>query len=299
MTHLSAVAPFGFPSYAPPERSLAWFARLGCARCQYYRTREFHEDVGDILQRTVDAGLSFEAMHAWFGDDLDLSCTDQSLRRVAIDTFEHEGAMARQLGAGIVIVHPSSCAQTPQGTAPVGRPVCHPMDASRWEALAKSCAALARIAEELDVTFAIENLPPWFPAGGNVLSLAELIDGLGSERLRLCFDTGHAHVEACMHGPGEHGTVVDLLSSCLSRDLVAYLHVHDNDGRADSHRLPYAGTIDWPRMGTVFRKSPCDLPCMLELFLSPADLDALESTDVDVLKRRWGQACGVVPAEAI
>ena len=26
------------------------------------------------------------------------------------------------------------------------------------------------------------------------------------------------------------------------------IHLHDNDGRSDQHRIPFTGTVDWPRL---------------------------------------------------
>jgi hypothetical protein len=48
--------------------------------------------------------------------------------------------------------------------------------------------------------------------------------------VKLCFDTGHAHIE---------GGVPPALETV--RDLVATTHLHDNRGERDEHLLPYEG----------------------------------------------------------
>lgn len=55
-----------------------------------------------------------------------------------------------------------------------------------------------------------------------------------SERLRFCFDCGHAR---CFT-PGE-----DPLG--MFGDRLVTTHLHDNDGTADQHRRPGLGTADW------------------------------------------------------
>ncbi|MBL1217230.1 MAG: sugar phosphate isomerase/epimerase [Planctomycetes bacterium] len=292
MAYVSAVAPFGFPEYADPDRILAWFARLGYSRCQYYRPRGHGDDV-DAVHRVVRAhGFTIEAMHGHFGADLDISAPDEARRREAVAAFQSEAEVARSMGAGIVIVHPSSCAQTPQGTAPVDWDGCPTDQPLRRAALERSCAELAAIGERDGVIFAIENLPPWFPAGGNAVALAHLVRSLESEHLRLCFDTGHAHIEACHPGAQTATSVVNMLSACIDLDVVAYLHVHDNDGRADVHVAPAEGTIDWCALGACLADAPPDLPCMMELFMSPADLDRFERLDANSLKHQWEHVCG-------
>ena len=57
----------------------------------------------------------------------------------------------------------------------------------------------------------------------------------GNPYVGLCFDTGHNHLTAA-NGFG-------LLDR--HRDRIFALHVHDNNGKADEHLLPYEGTVDW------------------------------------------------------
>jgi len=90
-------------------------------------------------------------------------------------------------------------------------------------------------AEKSGVNIAVENLkraeyPPY------------VLDQIQSPRLGFCFDSGHQHCRT---------PDVDWLSLYGSRLIT--VHLHDNEGAKpdredpDQHRLPFDGTVDWPR----------------------------------------------------
>jgi sugar phosphate isomerase/epimerase len=64
--------------------------------------------------------------------------------------------------------------------------------------------------------------------------LFELLVELAHPKLALILDTGHAHISASL------GT-----ETLAAGRLLATTHVHDNNGRQDSHEPPGQGTIDW------------------------------------------------------
>jgi sugar phosphate isomerase/epimerase len=64
--------------------------------------------------------------------------------------------------------------------------------------------------------------------------LKYILSHVDSPRAGFCYDSGHHNCRT----PNE-----DLLSQYGSR-LMA-LHLHDNDGSDDQHRLPFDGTTDW------------------------------------------------------
>jgi sugar phosphate isomerase/epimerase len=121
-------------------------------------------------------------------------------------------------------------------------------DQRRWDAAFSSLELLSLFARQRGVTLALENTP------GEMASPANLKNFLEQTRLtnvKLCFDTGHAHLE---------GGVVAALETI--RNLVVTTHVHDNRGERDDHVLPYEGTIDW---NSALAALPTDLPFVFEL----------------------------------
>jgi sugar phosphate isomerase/epimerase len=107
-------------------------------------------------------------------------------------------------------------------------------------------------ARQRGVEVLIENIP-------NALSSAErllMFLGMTHLDLNICFDTGHAH----MHEGVE--TAFRLL-----KNRIRSTHVHDNNGKEDSHLFPgtAGGTIDWRRAMHALRSQPGQYPLLLEL----------------------------------
>ena len=67
----------------------------------------------------------------------------------------------------------------------------------------------------------------------------ELIDRLnekaGEKLFALCFDTGHLHITG-----RDQKEYIEILGNRIEA-----LHLHDNFGEDDLHRMPYTGNIDW------------------------------------------------------
>ena len=88
----------------------------------------------------------------------------------------------------------------------------------------------------------VENMPPGVHPGSRMADLAALLVELAEPGLALALDTGHANL-----GEGVvHETVA-------AGSLLATTHVHDNNGRQDSHLPPGHGTIDWAAWGRIAR----------------------------------------------
>jgi len=74
--------------------------------------------------------------------------------------------------------------------------------------------------------------------------LIRLIDDMRREMdaedaLCICVDTGHTNMNVRF---GEE-SVGDFIRKCSSR--IEVLHLHDNDGVTDQHKIPMTGVIDW------------------------------------------------------
>ncbi|MCL4523314.1 MAG: sugar phosphate isomerase/epimerase [Acidobacteria bacterium] len=128
------------------------------------------------------------------------------------------------------------------------------MDERRRDAAFNSLEHLAVFAKHRGVTIALENTPGELATPGN---LRHFIADTRLHDLRLCFDTGHAHMEEGVERSYE-----------TMRDLVVTAHLHDNHGEKDEHLLPFEGTIDWDAMLKGFAHAPAaenNLPFVLEL----------------------------------
>ena len=99
----------------------------------------------------------------------------------------------------------------------------------------------------------LENIP-------NALSSAErLVLLLGQTHLKLgfCLDVGHANINEGVEKAFD-----------LMQDRIHSTHLHDNDGKSDSHMSPFfsvAATIDWKNTLTLLRSQPSQCPLILWL----------------------------------
>ena len=177
--------------------------------------------------------------------------------------FEGLLSYAAEVGGEFVVYHAMALPDAPESE-----------DALRSEA--RSLAALARRAERLEVTIAIENLAPLYPGletlSANPMSLRSLAQRISSDRLGLCLDIGHAHVTAELRR-----TSIERLCEPVL-DVTRLFHVHDNLGarrpggplaagvdplRLDLHLPPGRGTLPWERLSRSL--APHRAPLVMEI----------------------------------
>lgn len=120
----------------------------------------------------------------------------------------------------------------------------------KFDAAYASLESLHLFAKQRGVQILLENIP-------NDLStpprLRQFLDYTRMGELRICFDTGHAHLSGGVEADFEP-----------LRDLVVSTHVHDNAGQKDDHLFPFQGTIAWePVMRALSTAN--DIPLQLEL----------------------------------
>jgi sugar phosphate isomerase/epimerase len=255
MMQLGTIGAFGFDDFDPPE-VLGLYAAAGCRVVQAYRNRSKAIAVGDIRRVCDDVGLTIDSLHGHFGDDLDPSSEDETIRSYTVDFYAFEADYVRQLGGDMVVVHPSP-SHIPDGDLE-----------NRYGQLRKSCEELAETAERLGVRFAFENMPPYHPVGSDVPRLVKEIAAVGSDRIIFLLDTGHAHMTCGMK----------IAIEAAGRHL-KYTHVHDNDGKNDTHVLPFRGTLPWDTLSSGFAQIGYDGVFLLEVFEKAGDLRRLLNDD--------------------
>jgi sugar phosphate isomerase/epimerase len=168
------------------------------------------------------------------GAPLSISDPERLRRQDAVDEIKRALDMVEHVPFRFCVQH-------------VARPRDIP-DERRWDATFSSLEHLSLFARQRGVTMALENTP------GEMATPANLKNFLERTRLtsvKLCLDTGHAHLE------GGVGAALEAI-----RDLVVTTHVHDNHGERDEHLLPYEGTIDWT---AAVPAMPSEAPTVLEL----------------------------------
>ena len=135
-------------------------------------------------------------------------------------------------------------------------------DQRKLDAAFTSLEILTVFAKARGVTIALENTPNEI---GAPASLQHFIVDTHLHDLRLCLDTGHAHMDA----------TVEVAFDAM-RDRLVTAHIHDNHGEKDEHLLPYNGTIDWDAALGAFANAPQAVAMVLELKAQPDGTPTLD-----------------------
>ena len=114
-----------------------------------------------------------------------------------------------------------------------------------WAQLHKSIMELLDYTEGTDLALLIE--PAHAAESTLILTVADglrMIEEIGSERLGILLDTGHANVN------GE-----DLAEAVTSlKDVPFHVHIDDNNGDSDAHLIPGEGSIDFEPFGRALKE---------------------------------------------
>jgi sugar phosphate isomerase/epimerase len=213
-------------------------------------------DPGLARRQADDRGLLIHSVHGCWGGRtirarrVDLGSLDASTHLESVDDLKACIDWLAAAGGKYLVVHPGGLSD-PEERGP------------RCEALARGLVDLADHARGTNVVVCVENMPRGVHPGSRMAELAELLRELDRSNLALALDTGHANLTA---SPAEE--------TRAAGSLLATTHVHDNNGRQDSHEPPGLGTIDWPAWGlaldSIGYRGPILLECIRHLRQSPA-----------------------------
>src|SRR4051794_32425300 len=138
-------------------------------------------------------------------------------------------------------------------------------DMRKVDAAFSALEQIKSFAGQRGVEVLLENIPNELSSAERLLQFEELTH-LG---LNFVFDTGHAHMHEGV------GTAFNLL-----KDKIRSTHVHDNDGKTDTHIFPVVGqggTIDWRNTMQLLRSRGDQFPLLLELKERPELPNPLEA----------------------
>src|SRR5204863_7301109 len=107
-----------------------------------------------------------------------------------------------------------------------------PANDNQPDAARRSVEEIVALASGVHVSVALEVMPNKLSSAASICQLIE--EQLEGVDVGICFDYGHANLM------GDLGDAIETVSGHLWTT-----HVHDNDGRKDDHRVPFAGRIDW------------------------------------------------------
>jgi sugar phosphate isomerase/epimerase len=186
------------------------------------------EQIGRWLK---DYGLQLNDLHGSEGREKGWLSPLEYRRQAGVELVKNRIEMTARLGGDVVIMHVPA---EPRQTEPNQR---------FWDQLQRTFDELEPFARSHGVRLAIENL-----IVDNFATIERIFARYSPDFVGLCYDSGHANI-------GEDR--MDRLGPL--RDRLLALHLHDNHGTADQHKLPFSGTIDWSKLagliaGSAYRK---------------------------------------------
>lgn len=214
-----------------PEPYLARIAAAGFTHvhwCHHWNTDFLYADaeIEQIERWLKECGLALLDLHASAGCEKNWGSHRDYERRAGVELVANRIRMTARLGGEIVILHVPGRAEG--------------VDPGDYEdALRISLDALEPVAGSCGVRIAFEN-------GGHddFERLRRLLAAYDSAYVGVCYDAGHGNLGGCG---------LEQLESV--RDRLLSVHLHDNDGTADQHNLPFTGTVDWERLAAILARS--------------------------------------------
>jgi sugar phosphate isomerase/epimerase len=231
MTELSITTDFTADTGCP-EPHLELIARAGFTHvhwCHQWNT-DFLYDPSEIEAAAAwlnAYGLKLLDLHGSDGKEKRWASPREYERRAGVSLVRNRIDFVARLGAEAIVMH-----------IPSRR------DTAAWDQLRRSIDEIGPYARARGVRIAIEN------GEGNFADIRELFAVYGQELLGLCYDCGHGNLT-----PAGSSHAIGLTELDRMKDRLIALHLHDNDGQADLHRLPFTGTVDWTRLCRIIGSS--------------------------------------------
>ena len=217
------------------REQLADIAGHGFEAVEVFATRahfDYHDPraAAQLAEWLSDLQLSFHSMHApivdamrggkWVGG-YSIASGDENRRKAALAEIAAALKVAATVPFTYLVVHLG----IPDGQSA-------PANDNQPDAARRSVDEIVGLAGAANVRVALEVMPNKLSSAASICHLIEeQLDGLD---VGICLDYGHAHLM------GDLGDAIETVSGHLWTT-----HVHDNDGRQDDHRVPFAGRIDW------------------------------------------------------
>ena len=201
--------------------------------------------VHEIAGWFSDVPVKLHALHAPVSSDsegtsphsvISIAFVEKQRRQDSMDEIKRVLEVAERLPVRFLVLH-------------LGVPG-EEFDLRKFDAALTSLEHLRLFARQRGVEILLENIL-------NDLStprrLKQFFEHTHMRDLRVCFDSGHAHLD------GGVDDAVDVLQG-----VIASTHLHDNSGAKDEHLLPGDGKITWDKLISSLRSQTNDLSLLIE-----------------------------------
>ena len=173
-------------------------------------------EIEQIRNWLGEYGLQLLDLHGSAGNEKGWASPQEYQRLAGVELVRNRIEMTAYLSADVVIMHVPADPQS--------------------GAVRRSLDEIEPLCRERNVRIAIEN--------GHFEAIRKLLSEYGPEYVGLCYDSGHGNMVA--EGLG-----------CLEslKDRLISVHLHDNDGASDQHKILFSGTVDWKRLARIIAGS--------------------------------------------
>jgi sugar phosphate isomerase/epimerase len=216
-------------------------------------------DPAELARRVRDRGMSIHSAHGCWGgqsiraERVDLGHPDPEIQRTSVEDLMRCLDWLAEAGGRYLVVHPGGLSEPASF-------------AVRRAGLARSLESLADHARSTGGIVCVENMPPGVHPGSRMSDLAELLETLERPELALAIDTGHGNL-----------TSTAAMETRAAGRLLRTTHIHDNNGRSDTHDPPGCGTIDWrawiEALDAIGYTGPLILECIRHVREHPESID--------------------------
>ena len=244
-----------------PERYLKGIAEAGFSHvhwCHQWSTDFLYSapEIEQVQKWLQEFGLELLDLHASGGQEKNWWSSREYERLAGVELVRNRIEMTAALSGDVAILHV---------------PEPDPAGADLPDPVRRSLDDLAPFAADRGVRIAFENTA----RHGDWETIRRILSRYG-DAVGLCYDSGHGNIDG--HGLGELESL---------RDRLISIHLHDNDGSADQHGLPFTGTIDWARLTRIIAQSSYAKCVSLETTMRNAGIE-----DERVFLRRAFEAGG-------
>ena len=215
--------------------------------CHHWNTDFLYSkwEIDEIAGWLDDYGLELNDLHASAGSEKAWGSPREYERRAGVELVRNRLEMAARLSADVIIMHlpgvPEDAAQRE----------------SFWSQMRKSLDELEPQSRSCGVRIAIEN--------GDFGAIERVFSLYGPDYLGLCYDSGHGNIA---------GDGLDCLER--TKDRLISVHLHDNDGSGDQHKLLFSGTTNWRRLADTVARSPYAKCMSLEVIIHNTGIEEEE-----------------------
>ncbi len=182
-----------------------------------------------------ELGLSLCGVHATAGQEKSWFSAVEHQRQAGVELVRNRIEMAARLGSDFIVLHAPMLA-------------CDTVRS--WEQAMKSLEEFEGSSRACGVSIAIENM-----CNDDFAGIDKAFARHDASFLGLCYDAGHGNV----------GRADGLVHLAKRADRLLALHLHDNNGFGDQHKLPFTCTLDWEGLAMTLAKAPAKVAINLEV----------------------------------